>query len=158
MKERSTMHGSFRYGFKSRFYGVFSQLPWSLVVTAIVLLPVAYYSNTATRVILIQLTIYWALAIGVLLLLKDLYVQRYLFEFSVQGREISVYKNSEVKVDCQWQQLKAIRAFNKKDKISRQSIESNGVLLKFEDGFELPVFERVSDYDKFSSILTEVTS
>ena len=152
------MHGSFHYGFKSRFYGLFSQLPWSLVITAIVLLPAAYYSNAATRVLLIQLTIYWALAIGVLLLLKDLYVQRYLFEFSVQRCGISVYKKSEVKVDYQWEQLKAIRVFNKKDKIARQSIESNGVLLKFEDGFELPVYERVSDYDKFSSILTKAIS
>ena len=152
------MVGSFHYGLKSRFYGLFSQLPWSLLVTSIVLVPVAYFSEPATQIILIKVTIYWLLAISILMLLKDLYVQRFLYEFSIQGRGIRVYKKSVLLAEYNWEQLKAIHAFEKKDKIARQTLESNGLLLEFEDGFELAVFERVSNYEKFNLILNKVTS
>jgi len=150
------MVGSFRYGLKSRFYGLFSQLPWSLLVTSIVLAPLVYFSEPATKIIIIKVAIYWSLAISVLMLLKDLYAQRFLYEFSVQGRGIRVYKNSALLAEYNWEQLIAIRAFDKKDKIARQTLESKGVLLKFEDGFELNVFERVSNYEGFNLILNKV--
>ena len=150
------MVGSFRYGLKSRFYGLFSQLPWSLLVTSIVLAPMAYFSETTTQVILLKVAIYWSLAMSILMLLKDLYVQRYLYEFSVQGRGICVYKKTKLFAEYNWDQLKVIRPFGEKDKIARQALESNGVLLKFEDGFELAVFERVSNYQRFNLILNKV--
>lgn len=90
------------------------------------------------------------------MLLKDLYSQRFLYEFSVQGRGIRVYKKSLLMAEYNWEQLKGIRVFEKKDKIARQTLESNGVLLKFEDGFELPVFERVSNYEGFNLILKKM--
>jgi hypothetical protein len=152
------MIGSFHYGLKSRFYGLFSQLPWSLLVTSIVVAPVVYFSEPATQVILIKATIYWSLAISILMLLKDLYAQRFLYEFSVRGRGICVYKKSVLVAEYNWEQLKAIRVFEKKDKIARQTLESKGILLKFEDGFELAVFERVSDFEKFNLILNKVIS
>ncbi len=150
------MHDSFRYGLTSRFYGLFSQLPWSLLVTSIVLAPIAYFSEPLTQVILIKAVIYWSLFIAILMLLKDLYSQRFLYEFSIQGRGIRVYKKSALIAEYNWEQLKAIRVFEKKDKIARQTLESNGVLLKFEDGFELPVFDRVSNYETFNLILKKV--
>lgn len=150
------MHDSFRYGLTSRFYGLFSQLPWSLLVTSIVLAPIVYFSEPATQAILIKAVIYWSLFIAVLMLLKDLYSQRFLYEFSVQGRGIRVYKKSLLMAEYNWEQLKGIRVFEKKDKIARQTLESNGVLLKFEDGFELPVFERVSNYEGFNLILKKM--
>jgi|TARA_B110000238_G_scaffold198830_1_gene244462 hypothetical protein len=150
------MNGSYRYGLRLRFYGLFSQLPWSLLVTSIALAPVAYFAEPATQTILIKVVIYWSLTISILMLLKDLYVQRSLYEFSVQGRGICVYKQSMLLAEYNWEQLKAIRGFEKKDKIARQSLESGGVLLKFEDGFELVVFERVSNYERFNLILNKV--
>ncbi|MFK8028152.1 MAG: hypothetical protein AB8C40_08865 [Gammaproteobacteria bacterium] len=150
------MHDSFRYGLTSRFYGLFSQLPWSLLVTSIVLAPIAYFSEPLTQAILIKAVIYWSLFIAILMLLKDLYSQRFLYEFSIQGRGIRVYKKSALIAEYNWEQLKAIRVFEKKDKIARQILESNGVLLKFEDGFELPVFDRVSNYESFNLILKKV--
>ena len=150
------MYGSFHYGLKSRFYGLFAQLPWSLVVTAIVLFPVVYCAESSTRILLIQLTIYWALVISIALLLKDLYMQRYLLEFSIQGRGISIYKNADTTIDYAWEQLRAIKSIGKKELKYYRTLDANGVLLKFEDGFELPVFERVSNYQKFSAILKKI--
>ncbi len=152
------MSSSFQYGLRSRFYGLFSQLPWSLVVTTIVLLPVVYFVQQDTRILLIQIAIYWSLAISVLMLIKDLYVQRFLFEFSIQRCGVTVRKNADTMVEYSWSQLRAIRSFQQKDKISRRTLEGNGVLLKFDDGFELPVFEQVSNYDEFNSILKRMAT
>ena len=152
------MSASFRYGVISRFYGLFSQLPWSLVVTAIVLLPVAYYAEPSTRYLIIELTIYWALAIGLLLFARDLYMQRFLLEFSVRGRGIVIHKGENTIAEYKWEQLRTIRKFTKKDRLSRKTLEGEGLLLKFEDGFELPVFEQVSNYDQFNSILKKVAA
>lgn len=152
------MFGSFQYGLKSRFYGLFSQLPWSLVVTAIVLLPVVYFAQAETRILLIHIALYWALAIGVLMFIKDLYVQRFLYEFSIQRCGITVRKNANNSVEYTWPQLRTIRSFHKKDKIARRTLESNGMLLKFDDGFELPVFEQVSNYDEFNSLLKRMSA
>lgn len=93
------MYGSFHYDLKSRFYELFAQLPWSLVVTTIILFPVVYCAEPSIRILLIQLTIYWALVVSIVLLLRDLYMQRYLLEFSVQRRGISIYKNSDTTID-----------------------------------------------------------
>lgn len=152
------MYGSFQYGLKSRFYGLFSQWPWSLVITAIVLLPVAYNATVETRLLVIEIALYWSLVIGVLMLLKDLAAQQYIFEFAVKGRGITVYKKTDDSVDYTWEQIISIKPFSKRDRIARRAIESNGVMLKFEDGFELPVFERVSNYKTFNHILKEITT
>ncbi|MDW3094064.1 MAG: hypothetical protein R8G33_00150 [Gammaproteobacteria bacterium] len=152
------MSGSFQYGFRSRFYGLFSQLPWSLFVTAIVLVPVVYLAEPATRELIIHIAIYWTLVMSVVMLFKDLYTQRYLFEFSIKRCGISVQKNPNTMVEYTWQQVRAIRSFHKKDKFSRRTLDGNGVLLKFDDGFELPVFEQVSNYDEFNSILKRIST
>ena len=152
------MSGSFQYGLRSRFYGLFSQLPWSLLVTAIVLVPVIYFAEPATQLLIIRIAIYWTLVMSVVMLAKDLYTQRYLFEFSIQRCGISVQKNTNTMVEYTWQQIRTIRSFHKKDKISRHTLEGSGVLLKFDDGFELPVFEQVSNYDEFNSILKRLTT
>ena len=152
------MYGSFQYDLKSRFYGLFSQLPWSLVVTTIILFPIAYYAEPEMRTLIIELTIYWALILSFILLAKDLYAQRILFTFSLQGRGIVVEKNTDTVQQYTWDQLEAVKLIDKKDSLSRRTLESNGVVLKFDDGFELPVFERVSNYDKFSAILARVIS
>ena len=152
------MYGSFQYGLKSRFYGLFSQLPWSLVVTAIVLLPVIYFATPETRLLVIEIALYWSLVVGVLMLLKDLLAQKYIFEFVVQGRGITVYKKTDASVDYTWEQITSIKPFNKRHSIARRAIESDGVLLKFEDGFELPVFEPVSNYKTFNNILRSITN
>tara|TARA_R110002096_G_scaffold416350_1_gene618724 strand:- start:151 stop:609 length:459 start_codon:yes stop_codon:yes gene_type:complete len=150
------MSGSFRYGLRSRFYGLFSQLPWSLVVTAIVLLPVIYFAESQTRILLVYIFIYWAATIGVVMLVKDIYAQRFLLEFSIQRCGISVRKNANNVVEYTWPQLSTIRSLRKKDRISRFTLEGRGVLLKFEDGFELPVFEQVSNYDSFNLMLKKM--
>lgn len=151
------MSGSYHYGLRSRFYGLFSQLPWSLVVTAIVLLPVAYTATPDTRILLVHLTIYWALTASILMLVKDLYAQRYLFEFSVQRCGISVRKNKGTIVEYGWEQLKVIRALKKSHRLTRGVMDGNGLLLKFDYGFELPVYEQVSNYDQFNVILNRLT-
>ena len=147
------MISSFQYGLRSRFYGLFSQLPWSLVVTAIVLFPLAYFATPSTRLLIIELAIYWSVVVGVLMLIKDIYAQKYLIEFSVRGRGITVYKKTGDSVDYCWEQIKTIKSFNKKDSIAKRAIESDGILLKFEDGFELPVFEPVTNYHQLNRIL-----
>ena len=147
------MISSFEYGLKSRFYGLFSQLPWSLVVTAMILFPLVYFSGAETRLLIIELAIYWSLLVGVLMFVKDLYAQKYLFDFSVRGRGITVHKKSGDSVDYRWEQIRTIKSFNKKDAIAKRAIESDGIIVKFEDGFELPVFEPVTNYQKFNQIL-----
>jgi len=152
------MSGSFQYGLRSRFYGLFSQLPWSLVITTIVLLPVIFYAEPEARILLMHIVIYWVLAMSVVMLIKDLYAQRFLFEFSIQRCGISVQTNAHTTVEYTWQQVRVIRLFHKKDRISRRTLEGNGVLLKFDDGFELPVFEQVSNYDQFNLMLKRMAT
>lgn len=151
------MNGSFQYGLKSRFYGMFSQWPWSLVITLIVLSPFIYYANASTRALVLELVIYWALFIALVLFVKDLYAQRFLYEFSVKGRNISIYKNTQCITEYTFDELKAVRRFSKKDAFARRSLESDGLLLKFKDGFEMPVFERVSNYEKFNLFLKKLS-
>lgn len=152
-----SMNGSFQYGLKSRFYGMFSQWPWSLVITLIVLSPFIYYANASTRALVLELVIYWALFIALVLFVKDLYAQRFLYEFSVKGRNISIYKNTQCITEYTFDELKAVRRFSKKDAFARRSLESDGLLLKFKDGFEMPVFERVSNYEKFNLFLKKLS-
>ena len=108
------MYGSFQYGLKSRFYGMFSQWPWSLVITLIVLSPFVYYADTGTRQLVLELAIYWALFIALVLLAKDLYAQRFLYDFSVKGRSISIYKNTECVSEYTFDELKTVYRFSKK--------------------------------------------
>ncbi len=152
------MSGSFEYGLKARFYGLFSQLPWSLVVTALILVPLAYTADSATRTLIIQLTTYWALLIGVVFLIKDLRMQRNLHAFSIQGSRISINLCNNVTQHYCWEELHSIKKISKKDSLSRRTLESEGVLLKFKDGFELPVFNKVTNFDLFSVILTKAVS
>ena len=152
------MYGSFQYGLKSRLYGMFSQWPWSLVITLIVLSPFVYYADTGTRQLVLELAIYWALFIALVLLAKDLYAQRFLYDFSVKGRSISIYKNTECVSEYTFDELKTVYRFSKNDTLARRSIESDGIILKFKDGFEMPVFERVSNYEKLSLFLNKLYS
>ncbi len=152
------MSGSFDYGLESRFYGLFSQLPWSLVVTAIILLPVIYFVDPSTRALLIEISIYWALVIGVILFIKDIYMQRYLRGFSIKGSGISIHVDEMTTQEYRWEELQVIKKINKKDSLSRKTLEAEGVMLKFKDGFEFPVFERVSDFELFKIILRKVTA
>ncbi len=147
------MQGSFHYGLRSRFYGLFSQLPWSLFITALLLLPAGYFATPQTRMLILELAIYWSLAIGIIMLFKDLTAQKYLFEFSVQGRGITVHNKTKAPVNYRWEQIISIKPFNRRHVIARRAIESEGVLLKFEDGFVLPVFKPVSNYQLFHQIL-----
>jgi len=88
------MYGSFQYGLKSRFYGLFSQLPWSLVITTIVLLPVIYNATAETRALIIEIALYWTLVLGAIMLIKDLFAQRFIFEFAIKGRGIRVFNKA----------------------------------------------------------------
>lgn len=155
--ERYFMSRSFEYGLKARFYGLFSQLPWSLAITALILLPVTYNADQATKALIVQLTIYWALAIGIVFLIKDLRMQRNLIEFSIRGKGISVYLDKELTQNYSWSELRSIKKFSKKDALSRRALEGEGMLLKFNDGFELPVFDKVSNFELFSVILKKAT-
>ena len=152
------MYTSFRYGVLLRFYGLFAQLPWSLLVTGIILLPVIYFAESSTRALLIELTLYWALAVGLLLFARDLYMQRFLLEFSAGGRGILIHRGDKTIAEYSWRQLQAVKKITKKDSLSRKTLEGKGLMLKFEDGFELPVFEQLSNYDQFNLILKSVTA
>ena len=150
------MKGSFEYGLTARFYGLFSQLPWSLVITAIILLPIAYNADRATQILITQLTIYWALIMGAVFLVKDIGMQRKLHKFSIQGRKILVYKKGNAAQEYYWDELVSIKSFSKKDSLARRMLESEGVVLKFKDGFELPVFNKVTNFELFSVMLKKM--
>ena len=152
------MYGSFQYDLKSRFYGMFSQWPWSLAITLIILSPFVYYADASTRELVIELTIYWALFIALVLLANDIYAQRFLYDFSVNGRSISIYKSTQCISEYTFDELKTVYKFSKNDTLARRSMESDGVLLKFKDGFEMPVFARVSNYEKLSLFLNKLSS
>ena len=152
------MSRSFEYGLKARFYGLFSQLPWSMVITALILFPLAYNADQATKELIIELTLYWALIIGVLFFFKDLHVQRKLLEFSIQGKGISIYLDKEITQNYSWEELRSVEKITKKDSLSRKTLEGEGVLLKFSDGFELPVFDKVSNFELFRVILKQAVA
>ena len=80
------MSGSFYYGLKTRFYGLFFQLPWSFFVTVCVLVPVTYTADQQTQTLLIELAVYWTLFVACVWSAKDIFAQRYLFEFKVSDQ------------------------------------------------------------------------
>ena len=147
------MSGSFCYGLKARFYGLFIQLPWSFFVTVCVLVPVAYTAEPPTRALLIQLTIYWTLFVACVWSAKDIFAQRYLFEFKVSDQFMRIYNKGQVVSTYHLDQIRSVRPFSKGSVVLRFTLGGNGLLIKFDDGRELPVLDQITDYEKFNHIL-----
>lgn len=146
------MSGSFYYSLKARFYGILFQLPWSFFVTVCVLMPVAYVAEQPARELLIQLTVYWTLIAAILWLAKDLYAQRFLLEFSVQDKYLCVYKNNALLTMYALDQIKKVKEIPKNSVLAKVAF-NNGIIVTFDDGYEIPVFDRISDYSKLNKIL-----
>ena len=147
------MPGPFCYDLKARFYGLFIQLPWSFFITLCLLFPVLYGSSQQTRILLIELTIYWTLFATVLWTAKDIYTQRFLHEFSVNGGKIHVYKNRKWQTCYRLDQIKSVKSIARNSRISRRMLGAQGMMIKFEDGNELPVLNQITGYEKFNILL-----
>ena len=151
------MSGSFYYGLKARFYGMIIQLPWSFFVTVIFLLPVIYVVDSPTQALLLQLIVYWTVFIALLWLIKDVRSQRILHSFKINGRYIHIFEKEHVVSTYSFDQIKTVRRINEDSAISRSTIGGSGVLLKFDDGRELPVLDQIINYSIFNFILLEQT-
>ena len=146
------MSGSFYYGLKARFYGILFQLPWSFFVTVCVLMPVAYVVDQPARILLVELLVYWTLITAIFWLVKDLYAQRLLLEFSIRDGNLCVYKNKALFTMYGLGQIKKVKEISSNSKIARTTLCS-GVIVTFDDGCEIPVFDRISNYKKLNTIL-----
>lgn len=147
------MSGSFYYGLKARFYGLFIQLPWSLFVTICVLMPVAYEADQQARSLLMELVIYWALFAALIWLIKDIYAQRFLLEFSIHDNHLCVYKNNTLITMYALNQIKVVKDISRDNMISRVA-SGGGVIVTFDDGCEIPVFNLITNYQKLNNILS----
>ena len=147
------MSGSFYYGLTARFYGVFFQLPWSFFVTLCVLIPVLYAADPQSRILLFELIIYWTMLIALIWIGKDIYAQRFLFEFAINDDAIRIYKNRQEISIYTLDQIKAVTRIDKNSAISRCTSGGGGLMLKFNDGLELPVLDQIKDYEKFNLII-----
>ena len=147
------MSGSFYYGLKSRFYGLFIQLPWSIFVTICVLMPVAYVVDQQARSLLMELVIYWALLTALIWLIKDIYVQRFLLEFSIHDHHLRVYKNKTLITMYDLNQIKVVKDISSNNMISKVA-PGGGVIVTFDDGCEIPVFNQITNYQKLNNILS----
>lgn len=145
------MNGLCYYELKSRFYGLFKQLPKTYFVTASILLPVIFVVDNNTRALLIEMMIYWALVIAVIWLLNDLYHQKTLQEFAFDQRGIYVKQSDNTFMHYTWECLTGI------DNLAQQSpkyfTDRKGVLLSFDDGYTLKVFNHITNYKLFHTIL-----
>lgn len=146
------MSGAFYYGLKARFYGLLFQLPWSFFVTVCVLMPVAYVADQQARSLLISLVIYWTLFTALIWLVKDIYTQRFLLDFVVREQHICVYKRKTLITMYALDQIKKVKEISKNSLISKTTLGS-GVIVTFDDGCEMPVFDQISNYQKLNDIL-----
>ena len=149
------MSGLFYYSLKARFYGVFFQLPWSFFVTLCVLFPIIYMADQSLRILLFELVIYWTLLVALVWIGKDIYAQRFLFEFTIKDHAIHVYKNRQEISKYDLDQIKSVKSIKKNSSISRYTSGGSGLILKFNDGLELPVLDQIKGYKKFSLIVNK---
>ena len=149
------MSGSFYYGLKVRFYGVFFQLPWSFFVTLCVLFPIIYLADQSLRILLLELVIYWTVLVALVWIAKDIYAQRFLFEFAINDHAIRIYKKGQEISTYDLDQIKSVKLIKKNSSISRCTLGGSGLMLKFNDGLELPVLDQIKDYEKFSLIVNK---
>ena len=149
------MSGSFYYDLKARFYGVFFQLPWSFFVTLCVLFPIVYMADQSLRILLFELVIYWTALVALVWIGKDIYAQRFLFEFAINDHAIRVYKNRQEILTYDLDQIKSVKSIEKNSTISRCTSGGSGLILKFSDGLELPVLDQIKGYEKFSLIVNK---
>lgn len=147
------MLGECYYQQKNRFYGLFIQLPWSFFVTMMLILPVYYMADVDTRALLIQIVAYWVCAVALLWYAKDKYVQNILREFSFAQDAIYVKRNSGLLERYTWKQIDNIRAFDKNSNLAKLSLSCGGVVLTFEDGYQLIVLRKIVNYEVFCSLL-----
>ena len=147
------MSGSYCYGLKARFYGLFFQLPWSFFVTICVLLPVLYAGEQQTRVLLIELTICWTIFIACVWIAKDIFAQRFLFEFKINDGELYVYNKGKLISIYDIDQIEKITKIAKDSTVSRFTLGGSGLMIKFDDGREFPVLDQITGYKKFNNIL-----
>ena len=138
---------------KNRFYGLFIQLPGSFFVTAIILLPAIYLAEETTQILLMHLLIYWAAIMAFFWFIKDKYVQKILQEFSFTHEAIYVKKNNDVNKRYEWSQIDRVRQINKESHLARLSLSCEGVSITFDDGFELVIMRKITNYDLFSALL-----
>ncbi len=148
------MSGSFCYGLKARFYGLFIQLPWSFFVTLCVLMPVFYVSNQEARALLIELVVYWTILVAVLWAVKDLYTQRYLYEFIISDDQIHAFKKGRLVACYPLDKIRSVKTFDRDSVISRRTLGAKGMMITFDDGSELLVSEKISNYENFNIILS----
>ena len=149
------MSGSFYYGLKARFYGVLFQLPWSFFVTLCVLLPCIFIADQSSRILLIELVIYWAALVALIWIAKDIYAQRFLFEFAINDQAMRVYKNKREISTYTLDQIRSVTSIKKDSLISRCTAGGSGLIIKFNDGLELPVLDQIKDFDKFNLIINK---
>ena len=147
------MSGSFYYSLKARFYGIFFQLPWSFFVTACTLMPMVYAAEQHSRQLLIELIIYWTLFTALLWLAKDLYAQRFLLEFSIQDQHLCVYKKNRLIKIYTLDRIKKVKDISAKSTFFKAAL-SDGVVVTFDDGSEIAVLKRISNYKKLRKIIT----
>ena len=146
------MSGSFYYGLKARFYGLLFQLPWSFFVTVCVLTPVVYVVDHQVRSLLISLVIYWTLFTALIWLLKDLHTQRFLLDFVVRDQHLCVYKRNTLITMYALNQIKKVKKIPQNSLISKAALGS-GVIVTFDDGCEMPIFDQISNFENLSDIL-----
>ena len=147
------MNGLCYYEFKSRYNGLLIKMPWSYLVTAVTLLPVIYVAEGDTRVLLIELLVYWACILATLWLLLDLYVQKTLQEFAFNQDGIFIKRGNDSIIYYDWGSIVAIATFNEREAKIVNSLHKEGLVLSFDDGFKLKVFDRVTNYSSFKKLI-----
>ena len=148
------MNGLCYYELKSRFYGLFNRLPYTYFVTASILLPVMFVVDHNTRAILIELMVYWALVLAAIWLLNDLYTQKTLQEFAFDQCGIYVKKEDNAVIYYTWECLTGIDSLQREKQTAKYFSSMDGVLLSFDDGYTLRVFNHITNYQRFQNILS----
>ena len=116
-------------------------------------MPMVYAAEQHSRQLLIELIIYWTLFTALLWLAKDLYAQRFLLEFSIQGKHLCVYKKNRLIKIYTLNRIKKVKDISAKSTFFKAAL-SDGVVVTFDDGSEITVLKRISNYKKLRKIIT----
>ena len=139
------MSASFSYGLRARFYGLFVQAPWSLAITALIILPIAFFTWPEQQQLLLHLLIYWSLFLAIVWLVRDLMVQSEMMNIFIDEQAIVLANERSTARRYDWHELSSMRMMPVED----------GFFLRFADGSEVPVFKEIEGYRQLLRLINQ---
>ena len=147
------MSASFTYGLKARYYGLLFQLPWSFFITLGILLPILLTSDVKTVSLLVHLLIYWTGFSFLFWLYKDIAAQKKLYDIHINQQKIWFSGRGHRTFYYLFQHINTVKSVQGSSRVSGLWPDGGGLVIRFKDGFELTISNKITHYDALCRLL-----